>query len=169
MISAYFHFKDLDICLLELTEETDIIETGRINNVLLKTICLPENESPPGSKCFTSGIKRDSKVVEAVPLQLFNYTVCDENIHYKDVETTLNQNQLCAGLSSNVNYTIQLTRQYDEDFGGPLICLDEDLKPVFTGIASSNTLLADSNQPGIYTNVFKNKGWIQNMTGPINI
>ena len=48
--------KDQDICLLELTE--DVIESGRHNNVLLRTICLPDKESIPGSKCFTSGINQ---------------------------------------------------------------------------------------------------------------
>ena len=48
---------DTDICLLELTE--DIIENGKLNNVMLRTICLPESESLPGSSCFTSGINQD--------------------------------------------------------------------------------------------------------------
>ena len=48
--------KDQDICLLELIE--DVIESGRHNNVLLRTICLPDEESIPGSKCFTSGINQ---------------------------------------------------------------------------------------------------------------
>ena len=48
---------DTDICLLELTE--DIIESGKMNNVMLRTICLPESETQPGSLCFTSGINQD--------------------------------------------------------------------------------------------------------------
>ena len=48
---------DTDICLLELTE--DIIESGKMNNVMLRTICLPESESLPGSSCFTSGINQE--------------------------------------------------------------------------------------------------------------
>ena len=48
---------DTDICLLELTE--DIIESGKMNNVMLRTICLPESESLPGSSCLTSGINQD--------------------------------------------------------------------------------------------------------------
>ena len=68
--------KDIDICLLELTE--DVIETGKINDVLLKTICLPEVESVAGSSCFTSGINQDSKQIDAVPLNLFNLTYCED-------------------------------------------------------------------------------------------
>ena len=68
--------KDIDICLLELRE--DVIETGKINNVLLRTICLPEAESVAGSSCFTSGISQDSKKIDAVPLNLFNRTYCED-------------------------------------------------------------------------------------------
>ena len=59
LVSEYYLLKskkDQDICLLELTE--DVIESGRHNNVLLRTICLPDEESIPGSKCFTSGINQ---------------------------------------------------------------------------------------------------------------
>ena len=56
--------KDQDICLLELTE--DVIESGRHNNVLLRTICLPDNESIPGSKCFTSGINQAGFRIDAL-------------------------------------------------------------------------------------------------------
>ena len=67
--------KDIDICLLELRE--DVIETGKMNNVLLRTICLPEAESVAGSSCFTSGISQDSKKIDAVALNLFNRTYCE--------------------------------------------------------------------------------------------
>ena len=56
--------KDQDICLLELTE--DVIESGRHNNVLLRTICLPDEESFPGSKCFTSGINQAGFRIDAL-------------------------------------------------------------------------------------------------------
>ena len=69
--------KDIDICLLELTE--DIIETGRLNSVLLRTICLPKTESTPGSSCFTSGMNKESKVIDAVPLNLLNHTYCEKH------------------------------------------------------------------------------------------
>ena len=75
------YMKDIDICLLELSE--DVIESGRLNNIPLKTICLPEEESLPGSSCFTSGINRDSKIIDAVALNLFNHTFCDEHSTYQ--------------------------------------------------------------------------------------
>ena len=74
-ISSLKSRKDIDICLLELTD--DVIEMGKINNVLLKTICLPEAESVAGSSCFTSGISQDSRQIDAVPLNLFNRTYCE--------------------------------------------------------------------------------------------
>ena len=70
-------WKNIDICLLELRE--DVLKAGRINNVLLKTICLPEEESKPGSSCFTSGIKKKSKRIDGVQLNLFNHTYCDDH------------------------------------------------------------------------------------------
>ena len=75
-ISSLKSRKDIDICLLELTD--DVIEMGKINNVLLKTICLPEAESVPGSSCYTSGISQDSKKIDAVSLNLFNGTYCED-------------------------------------------------------------------------------------------
>ena len=67
LVSEYYLLKskkDQDICLLELTE--DVIESGRHNNVLLRTICLPDEESIPGSKCFTSGINQAGFLINAL-------------------------------------------------------------------------------------------------------
>ena len=140
--------KDTDICLLEL--EDDVIETGRINNVLLRTICLPEKESVPGSSCFTSGINRDSKIIDAVPLNLFNQSYCESHSDYRFFGETLNENQVCAGLPSNSKYALPFSGEHEEDFGGPLICLDKTTKtPIFTGISSSNSLSRRSGHPGM--------------------
>lgn len=160
-----FQFKkDIDICLLELTE--DVIETGRVNNIPLKTLCLPEKESIPGSSCFTSGMNRDSKIIDSVALSLFNYTFCDEHSNYNIFGTTLNENQLCAGIPSNTDFIVPFNGKYEQDFGGPLICIDPTTKqPIFTGVTSANSLSTKIDQPGIYTNIFKNKQWIQNRTG----
>ena len=108
---------------------------------------------------------KNSKVIDAVQLNLLNNTYCDEHSVYGHFGQTLNQNQLCAGIPSNGNYTIPFSGQYEEDFGGPLICLDKSQKPVFTGIASSNSLSTKQGHPGIYTNIFQNKAWIRNVTG----
>ena len=70
-----------------------------------------------------------------------------------------------VGIPSNGDYTIPFSGKYEEDFGGPLICLDKNQKPVFTGIASFNSLSTKEGQPGIYTNIFKNKEWIRKTTG----
>ena len=140
--------KDTDICLLEL--EDDLIESGRINNVLLRTICLPEKESVSGSSCLTSGINRDSKIIDAIPLKLFNQSFCESQSDYSFFGETLNEKQLCAGLPTNSKYTLKFSGEHEEDFGGPLICLDKTTKtPVFTGIASSNSLSTRTGHPGM--------------------
>ena len=54
---------------------------------------------------------------------------------YGGLGTTLNENQLCAGLPSE-KLTVPFNGQHQEDFGGPLICLLKDKvnqKPIFTG------------------------------------
>ena len=141
--------KDIDVCLLDFGE--DIIEAGRINNVFLRSICLPNVESIPGSSCFTSGINKDSKLIDAVPLNLFNHTFCDNHSVYNDYyETTLNENQLCAGLPSNTYTTAAFNGQHKEDSGGPLICIDNRSKePIFTGVTSSNSLSTKTGHPGM--------------------
>ena len=140
--------KDIDICLLELEE--DVIETGRISNVLLRTICLPETETIPGSYCVTSGFNRDSKIIDAVPLNLLNQNFCRTNSFYEVLGKEINENQLCAGIPSNKNSTIPVSDKYQEDFGGPLICLDKtSQKPFLTGIASFNSLSRKNGQPGM--------------------
>ena len=142
------YLKDIDICLLELSE--DVIETGRVNNIPLRTICLPEKETLPGSSCFTSGINRDSKIIDAVPLNLFNHTFCDDHSTYNIFGTTLNENQLCAGIPSNTNFIAPFNGKYEQDFGGPLICLDPSTKqPIFTGVASTNSLSTIIGEPGL--------------------
>ena len=127
----------------------DVIETGRINNVMLKTICLPDQETLPGSICFTSGINRNSKIINAVPLNLLSENYCNNHRDYTYYEETLTKNQLCAGLPSNTNYTLPFSGEYMEDFGGPLICLDKtNQQPIFTGISSSNSLSTKHGHPG---------------------
>ena len=117
---------------------------------MLKTICLPEKETLVGSSCFTSGINRDSKVIDAVPLNLLSENYCDEHQEYTHFAQTLNENQLCAGLPSNSNYTLSFSGEYMEDFGGPLICIDKiNQKPIFTGISSSNSLSTKRGHPGM--------------------
>ena len=74
----------------------DVIEHGRINNVLLRIICLPETESFPGSLCYTSGINRNTRIIDPLPLTLFNQSLCDENSVYDELGITLKTNQLCA-------------------------------------------------------------------------
>ena len=138
----------MDICLLELAE--NVIETGRISNVLLRTICLPETETIPGSYCVTSGFNRDSKIIDAVPLNLLNQNFCRNNSFYEVFGEEINENQLCAGIPSNKNSTIPVSDKYQEDFGGPLICLDKtSQKPFLTGIASFNSLSRKHGQPGM--------------------
>ena len=147
-IKIFKYSKDIDICVLELRE--DVIEAGRINNLLLRSICLPDEESIPGSSCFTSGINKDSKIIDAVPLNLFNNTFCDDHSIYNEYGTTLNKNQLCAGLPSNTKTTAAFNGQYKEDLGGPLICIDSiSKKPIFTGVTSSNSLSTKSGYPGM--------------------
>ena len=148
----------------------DVIETGKINSVMLRTICLPDEEPAFGSSCFTSGLNRDSKVVDAVPLNLLSQTYCEEHSNYEHFGETLNENQLCAGLPSNSNVTLPFNGKHEEDFGGPLICLNNtNPMPIFTGIKASNSMSTKSGQPGIYTNIFKNKDWIRSMTGNVKL
>lgn len=117
---------------------------------MLRTICLPEKESLPGSRCFTSGINRDSKIIDAVPLNLFNYTYCNSHRIYNEFGTNLTENQLCAGIPSQANFTAPFSGEYQEDFGGPLICLDRvKHEPIFTGVASSNSLSTRYGNPGM--------------------
>ena len=147
--------KDIDICLLELEE--DVIETGRISNVLLRTICLPEIQPTPGSYCVTSGFNRDSKIIDAVPLNLLNQTFCGTNSLYNHFGDEINENQLCAGIPSNTNISIPFSGKFQEDFGGPLICLEKtSQKPFFTGISSFNSLSTKHGEPGMLQNILSN-------------
>ena len=127
-----------------------MIEIGKSHNILLRPICLPEQETVPGSSCVTSGVNRDSKIIDAVPLNLLDDSSCNDHYVYNHFGTTLNENQLCAGLPSNTNSTAPFNGKHQEDFGGPLICLDKtNQKPIFTGISSSNSLSTKNGQPGL--------------------
>ena len=91
-------------------------------------------------------------------MNLFNYTYCNSHSTYNQFGTSLNINQLCAGVPSKTNNTYPFRGKYEEDFGGPLICLDKiDQRPIFTGVASSNSLSTRKGNPGlIHINLFKN-------------
>ena len=136
--------------------EEDVIQIGRISNVLLRTICLPDNETISGSYCVTAGFNRDSKIIDAVPLNLLNREYCENHSIYNHFGEKLNENQLCAGIPSNNNATIPVSGKYQEDFGGPLICLDKtSQKPIFTGIASFNSLSTKHGQPGLIQSILR--------------
>ena len=150
---SFLILKNIDLCLLELQE--DVIETGKINKVLLQTICLPEKQASPGSHCITSGLRTDSKEIHAVSLNLFNETYCDEHSLYSHFGTVLNDNQLCAGLPSKTQLVAPFNGIYQEDFGGPLICLDKtNQEPLFTGLTSSNSFSTKSGYPGLILLIF---------------
>ena len=53
----------------------------------------------------------------------------------------MNENQLCAGIPSNTDFIVPFNGKYEQDFGGPLICIDPTTKqPIFTGVTSANSL-----------------------------
>lgn len=139
--------KDIDLCLLELDE--DVIEAGKINNVVLQKICLPDFELQGGSSCFTTGIRRESKVIDAVSLNLFNETFCLEHSDYNYFGVSLNENQLCAGIPSNAELIAPFNGEHEEDYGGPLICLAPDRSLFLTGVSSSNSLSTKDGHPGM--------------------
>ena len=144
-----------------------MVELGRVNHVLLRTLCLPDEKALPGSSCFTSGLGKQSKIINAVPLNLFNHTFCDENSVYKTVETKVNVNQLCAGLPSNTNYTAPFNGEYEEDLGGPLICLSgTEGKPIFTGVSSLNSLSTKTGHPGLIKE-FRTAFYCRNFNCPL--
>ena len=140
--------EEIDICLVEMEE--DIIDSGKSHNVLLQTLCLPTQESEPGSKCFTSGLEKFSKTIDAVFLNLFNHSYCDGQSFYSHFGININENQLCAGIPSENNISAPFSGKYEDDFGGPLICFNNnDEIPIFTGVTSSNSLSTKSGQPGL--------------------
>ena len=116
---------------------------------MLQTICLPEFETKPGANCFTTGINKESKVVDAVALNLFSDSYCLEHSDYNFFEVSLNENQLCAGIPSNTDLILPYNGEHEEDYGGPLICLAFDGRPIFTGVSSSNSLSTKHGQPGL--------------------
>ena len=116
---------------------------------------MPEFETQPGANCFTTGISRDSKKVDAIALNLFNDSYCLEHGDYNFFETALNENQLCAGIPSNTEFIAPYNGEHEEDYGGPLICLESGGRPIFTGVSSSNSLSTKHGQPGLIS-LFKN-------------
>ena len=116
---------------------------------MLQTMCLPEKQALPGSRCITSGLRIDSKEIDAVSLNLFNESYCQEHSLYSHFGIVLNENQMCAGLPSKTHYFAPFDGMYQEDFGGPLICLDKtNQQPIFTGLTSSNSFSTKSGDPG---------------------
>ena len=74
------------------------------------------------------------------------------------MDVSLNENQLCAGLPSATNLTLPFSGEYEEDFGGPLICLEKSTQqPIFTGVASSNSLSTKVGHPGMIQKVFRHR------------
>ena len=84
----------------------------------------------------------------------------EDHSHYNFMDVSLNENQLCAGLPSTTNLTLPFTGKYEEDFGGPLICLEKSTqKPIFTGVASSNSLSTKIGHPGMIQKIFCRFTW----------
>ena len=98
-------------------------------------------------------INRASKTVDAVSLNLFNDDFCNEQTSYDHFDIYVNENQLCAGIPSQINGNTIIAPfkgKHKEDFGGPLICIDEEnQKPILTGIGSTAIDFAASDVTGL--------------------
>ena len=102
---------------------------------------MPEGENDIGSNCFTSGLSKNTKLVEAIPTHVIDCSEDEEN-------NVSSPDKLCAKL---INQTtgIAALKNYQKDFGGPLICIDkENKKPILTGILSTGRNLIASNPSG---------------------
>ena len=102
---------------------------------------MPENETQIGSNCFTSGLSKNTKLVEAIPTDVIDCSDDEENI-------VSSPDKLCAKIKDQTT-DIAVLKNYQNDFGGPLICIDEEnQKPILTGILSTESNLIAPNHSG---------------------
>ena len=103
---------------------------------------MPENETQIGSNCFTSGLSKNTKLVEAIPTDVIDCSDDKENI-------VSSPDKLCAKIKDQTTDNAVFQNYYQKDFGGPLICIDEEnQKPILTGILSTESNLIAFNLSG---------------------
>ena len=103
---------------------------------------MPEGENDIGSNCFTSGLSKNTKLVEAIPTHIIDCSNDEEN-------NVLSPDKLCAKIKDRTTDNAVFQNYYQKDFGGPLICIDEEnQKPILTGILSTGRNLIASNPSG---------------------
>ena len=142
ILNKIFHlFKNQDICLIAYPE--NIFNDGRANNVTLRSSCLPKTETEHDSNCFTSSLNKKTKLIEAIPVKIID---CPQKIQ----DDSSSPEQLCVKLHHDKISDSSYEKNYEKDFGGPLICIDEEnQKPILTGIGSTAIDFAASDVTGL--------------------
>ena len=151
--------EDIDICLIQSTY--DIIEDAKKLGYPVKKICLPDKAPQHGTACWITGWKSrgPDRKLQAVDINIMSAPYCRRHSSYGDDD--IKDNDVCAGYPSYGNKPVQRSGlKLDSVFGGPLICLSSDAYPVLTGLASKSSLSLKEGYPGVFTNIFAQKTWI---------
>ncbi|XP_006273585.1 tissue-type plasminogen activator [Alligator mississippiensis] len=148
---------DNDIALLQLTSESAKCTT---ETDTVRTACLPEPglQLPDWTECEISGYGKHesyspfySERLKEGHVRLFPASQCTSQ-HLDN--RTITKNMLCAG------DTRQLDDACQGDSGGPLVCMKDDRMHLI-GIISWGIGCGSKDMPGVYTNVTRYLGWIQ--------
>lgn len=145
-----------DISLIVLEQPYNLTVSPALNSV-----CLSEDNEilSEGKRCIAVGwgergnIKKT--VLKKVDLPIVQFENCQENLRKTRLgsEFILDKSFLCAGGEQGKDTCTG-------DGGGPLICVGDDYHFVQVGIVSWGVGCGDAHVPGLYTNVAKFRGWI---------
>ncbi|NXA42160.1 TPA protein, partial [Eudromia elegans] len=153
---------DNDIALLQL--KSDLEECAVETNVV-RAACLPtpQLQLPDWTECEISGYGKDeefspfySEHLKEGHVRLFPARRCTTQ-HLDN--RTVTDNMLCAGDTRNLDDACK------GDSGGPLVCM-KDERMYLIGIISWGIGCGRKDVPGVYTNVTRYLGWIQDNMKP---
>ncbi|XP_072044489.1 chymotrypsinogen B-like [Amphiura filiformis] len=127
----------------------------------VQPVCLADQQYEQGTTCTVTGwgaqqeqLKRTSTTLQQVSLPIVDLQRCRDSYP----SDTVTENHICAG------YDIGGRDACQGDSGGPLVTKETTGMWYQVGVVSWGYGCARPNQPGVYTNVYKYRSWIQEVT-----
>lgn len=144
-----------DMALVELSKDP-------VLNDFVMPICLPEGPPEEGTMVIVSGwgkqfLQRFPETLMEVEIPIVGHHTCQEA--YAPLKKNVTRDMICAGLKEGGKDACA------GDSGGPMVTLDNDRGQWYlVGTVSWGYDCGKKDRYGVYSDIYRNKNWIQEVT-----
>ncbi|XP_072264366.1 mannan-binding lectin serine protease 1-like [Pyxicephalus adspersus] len=145
-----------DIALVELSQQ------AFLNNYVMP-VCIPEVEIQPEDFVVVSGwgkqfLQKQPEALMEIEIPVVPHELC--KVGYAKMGRLLTDDMICAGLREGGKDACS------GDSGGPMVSFSQSKNSWYlAGTVSWGVGCGDSDSYGVYSNVYKNLGWIKTTSG----